>query len=214
MSGLHLHLLRSNRGASAAEFALVLPLLLLLLFGIIDTGRFMWEVNRAEKATQVGVRMAVVTSALSPGLIAENYADQTVNGVKLKPGNNIPAAALGSVLCNSTECKCETQPCPANLGTLDSTTFNQVLVARMQQIMPTIAANNVEIRYSGSGLGTAGSLPVPGTAETMEISPLITVSLVDMEFQPITTVLCAQTSDLPSFKSTMSAEDVSGTFSN
>ena len=206
-------LFRSTGGASAAEFAIVLPLLLVLLFGVIDTGRFMWDVNRAEKATQAGVRMAAVTTALAPGLITENYADQTVDGVKLKPGDVIPAAALGTVLCNSSGCTCETGNCPADLGTLDSTTFNQVLVGRMQAIMPAITAQNVEVRYSGSGLGTAGSLPVPGTAETMEISPLITVSLVNMQFKPITTLLFA-TIDLPGFESTMTAEDVSGTFSN
>ena len=54
-------LLRCNQAASSAEFALVLPLLLVLLFGVIDAGRFMWEYNRAEKATQMGVRYAVVT---------------------------------------------------------------------------------------------------------------------------------------------------------
>ena len=59
-------LIRDERGASAAEFALVLPLLLLLLFGIIDAGRLAWEFNRAEKATQVGARVAVVTDPI-PG---------------------------------------------------------------------------------------------------------------------------------------------------
>lgn len=213
MMGIHLRLLRSNSGSSAAEFGLVLPLLLLLLFGIIDTGRFMWDMNRAEKATQVGVRMAVVTTALAPGLITEDYADQTINGVKLKPGDVIPAAALGTIVCKSSGCTCEATPCPSSLGTLDSTTFNQVLVTRMKYIMPAITAANVEVRYSGSGLGTAGSLPVPGTAEEMEISPLITVSLVNMQFRPITALLFA-TINLPSFNSTMSAEDVSGTYSN
>ena len=50
-------LIRDDRGASAAEFTLVLPLLLLMLFGIIDTARFMWAVNRSEKAAQMGVRI-------------------------------------------------------------------------------------------------------------------------------------------------------------
>ncbi len=58
---------RDRRGASAAEFALVLPLLLLLLFGIIDAGRFLYETNRAEKATQMGARYAIVTNVIPAG---------------------------------------------------------------------------------------------------------------------------------------------------
>ena len=34
------NLLRDRRGASAAEFGLVLPLLVILLLGLIDAGRF------------------------------------------------------------------------------------------------------------------------------------------------------------------------------
>src|SRR3569833_1308340 len=56
-------------GSSAAEFALVLPLLLIFLLGIVDAGRWLWTLNRAEKAAQMGARFAVdadpVTSAVS-----------------------------------------------------------------------------------------------------------------------------------------------------
>src|SRR6476659_6342328 len=53
MTQLLRRLARCTSAASAAEMALVMPLLLLLLFGIIDAGRLMWEFNEAEKATQV-----------------------------------------------------------------------------------------------------------------------------------------------------------------
>ena len=212
MSGQVFRLARATSGASSAEFTLVLPLLLILLFGIIDTGRFMWDMNRAEKATQIGVRMAAVTTSVAPGLVAENYSGKTISGVTLKPGDIIPAAALGKLVCNSSGCSC-TGTCPSDSSTLDSTTFNNVLVPRMQQIMPQITPANVVVTYSGSGLGTAGSPPIPGVAETMEISPLITVSLRNMQFRPITTFLFT-TINLPSFSSTMTAEDVSGTISN
>ena len=42
--------------------------MLILLFGIIDGGRFMWEATEAEKATQMGARMAVVTNPVAGGL--------------------------------------------------------------------------------------------------------------------------------------------------
>jgi hypothetical protein len=210
-----LHLLRSTRAASAAEFALVLPLFLIFLLGTIDVGRFMWEYNEAEKATQVGARMAIVTNVLSEGLRDEDYAGQDVDGTTLASGDRIPAAALGTLKCTSTGCTCEVDPCPA-AGTFDSDTFNDVLVARMKQIYPAIEAENVVVRYSGSGLGTAATDSGGGgggATESMEISPLITVTLTGVQFRPITALLFA-TIDMPSFSTTLTAEDASGVYSN
>ncbi len=204
-------------GASAAEFALVLPLFLVLLFGIIDGARFVWETNKAEKATQVGARVAVVTNVLSSGLRDEDYAGQTAGGVTIGAGDRIPAEALGTVKCTSTGCTCETAPCPSNLGTADTATFNDVLVARMREIHPAIQPENVEVRYSGSGFGFAGTAATGGggggATEQMEISPLVTVSLVGLEFRPITSLLFASIS-MPAFATTLLAEDGVGSVSN
>ena len=206
-------LAKSTSGTSAVEFALVLPLFLVLLLGTIDAGRFLWEYNEAEKATQVGARVAIVTDVLAPGLRDENYAGQTVDGVTIASGDRIPAGALGTIMCNSTTCTCEAGPCPSNLGTFDSTTFTNVLLARMQAIDPTIQAENVEVRYSGSGLGTAGSAGGGGGTETLEISPLVTVTLKDMTFTPITSLLFASI-PMPDLHTTLTAEDASGGYSN
>ena len=201
---------QSKSGATAAEFAIVLPLFLILLFGIIDGGRYLWEYNQAEKATQVGVRMAVVTNVLSSGLESADYTGQTIDGVTIQPGGTIPAAALGTMVCTSTGCTCDTSkgavaPCP-DPGTFDSDTFNNVLLARMQQIDPAIKAENVVVRYSGSGLGFA-------SAGQMEISPLTTVTLTGMKFVPITSFLFAQIT-MPDLSATLTSEDASGSYSN
>ena len=84
------------------EFGLILPLLLLFLLGIIDAGRFLWEFNRAEKATQAGARFAVVSDPVAPGLITADYVG--VGG--LTQGDIIPASAFGKVTCTSTACTC------------------------------------------------------------------------------------------------------------
>lgn len=212
------HLWRCQRGASAAEFAIVLPLLILLLFGIIDAGRFLWAYNQAEKATQVGARMAAVTNVLSPGLIDEDYAGRTYGGPALKPGDVIPAEALGVVVCNSSGCSCDTNdgPCPATVGTMDAMTF-AAIVARMNLIDPSVTAANVEVKYSGSGLGETGNPPLGGgggsaPVDSIEISPLITVSLRDMEFRPISLLLAAALT-MPDFRTTITTEDASGVYS-
>ena len=211
MSTLFTRLSRCERAASAAEFTLVVPLLLLFIFGIIDVGRFMWEVNQAEKATQIGARMAIVTNPVSSGLVTADFASAT-----LPAGSLIPASALGDLVCTSTACTCAN--CPTSIGSgVDSAAFT-ALVTRMAQIKPGITAANVEVTYRGSGFGYAGTAatgPGSGSAppETMEISPLVTVALKGVQFKPMTSMLLANIT-LPSFTTTLTAEDSAGTYSN
>lgn len=54
-------------GQAIVEFALVLPVLLLLIFGIIDLGRAVWQENTLAYAAREGTRYAIVHgSAGSP----------------------------------------------------------------------------------------------------------------------------------------------------
>lgn len=204
-------LVRSDRGSTAAEFALTLPLVLLLLFGIIDAGRLAWEFNRAEKATQVGARVAVVTSTFPTGLVAESYLNKTVGGVTLTQGDRIPAAALGDIKCTEASgCSCASPPCPTTIGNLDYSTagaFKSVVLPRMQSMNPRIQSSNVEIHYSGSGLGYAGD------PNGMQIAPIVTVTVTQMTYRPITALLFANFT-LPDFSTSLTAEDASGTQSN
>jgi len=195
---------RDNRAASGAEFALVVPLLTLLLFTVIDAGRFMWEYNRAEKATQAGARMAVVIDVVPQGLITPNY----VGSGGLTQGDRIPASALGLVSCTNSACTC-TGTCPSGVpGAYGTTAFNNILT-RMQKLYPPIQASNVVVEYRGSGLGFAGD---PDTTKP-QISPLVTVRLQNMTFQPVGLLKLAAF-PMPSFATTLSAEDLSGTDSN
>lgn len=50
----------SDRGAAAVEFALVLPLLLLLVFGIIDFGRMLNAQERLTAAARAGAQAVLV----------------------------------------------------------------------------------------------------------------------------------------------------------
>ena len=76
----------------------------------------------------------------------------------------------------------------------------------MAQIYPRITAANVQVRYSGSGFGYASS-------DTMEVSPLITVSLTGINFDFVSALGLADIT-MPAARATLTAEDASGTFSN
>lgn len=49
-----------RRGQALTEFALVIPLLLLLIFGIIEFGRFIYAYEVLNNATREGARFAIV----------------------------------------------------------------------------------------------------------------------------------------------------------
>ena len=198
-------LCHDQTASSAVEFAVVLPLLLVLLLGLIDTGRFLWTWNRAEKATQMGARFAVVTNYVEPGL---NTSYVGVGG--LTQGDTIPASAFGKIICTSSGCSCDTTPCPA-LGTANTTAFDAV-VARMHAYMPEITAANVKVEYSTSGLGYAGNPSGP------DIAPLVTVKIGEqpttaLQFVPLSSFLLFSINMQP-FTTTLTAEDLSGAVSN
>ena len=195
-------LIRDTRGAGAAEFTLVLPLLLLFIFGIIDAGRFLWELNQAEKATQAGVRVAVVTDIIPSGFVGYSYVGQTVGGTTLTQGDRVPASALTRMICTSTSCTCEAGGTCPPAGTFNSASFARIR-DRMQQLYPQATDATVQVEYSGSGLGFAGD------PNGMDIAPIVTVRLTGHQFRPITSLLFA-TINMPSIRSSLTSEDSVG----
>ena len=192
-------LAKDASGASAAEFGLVLPLLILLLFGIIDAGRFMWSINRAEKAAQMGVRMAVLTDNLSTA-VGANYANTSCGGTVIQPGDTIPPSCFTNVSCNNMGCN------PGGSVTGYGTKFNAI-VGKMDAFMREIDASKVTIEYSQSGLGYAGDPNGP------DVAPIVTVRLSGLPFQPMM-LLGLVNIGLPEIRTSLTFEDGVGTQSN
>lgn len=183
--------LGDRTAASAVEFAMVLPILLFLLLGIIDVGRLMYEWNMAEKATQMGVRYAVVTDFV-PNNLNEGVTDFTAGSYNLSGGTSVPTSVFSSTTCQLGSC--------TSWGYKDAAF--KAIVARMQLFYPKITNSNVTVEYENVGLGYAGDPTGP------DVSALVTVRLKQLQFRPWS--LLGYSITLPDFKAALTMEDGSG----
>jgi Flp pilus assembly protein TadG len=89
------NLIRSDRGAAAVEFALLLPVLILLVFGIVEFGRAYNLYLAVTHAAREGARIASVRNGTgaTDGEIKTQIADRSAIGVmesniEITPGPN------------------------------------------------------------------------------------------------------------------------------
>lgn len=209
--------LREQSGAAAAEFALVLPVALLLLLGIFDIGRYFWSINEGEKAVQAATRYAVATRVVPAGLNAVSYVGFNCPGGVLAAGDPICREALGTITCTGTgssvSCNCVADQaggsgsCP-NLGAPDVSAFNSI-VRRMQVIDPNIGPANARVSYSGSGIGFAGDPRTDSDGNPLsEIAPIVTVEARGVSFRSFS--LLGYGITLPNFRYSQTLEDGDG----
>jgi Flp pilus assembly pilin Flp len=194
---------RATGGATAAEFALVVPLLLLLMFAVIDVGRLMWTWNQAEKATAAAARYAVATNVLTTGLDTYDFARDG----GLSQGAVIPQSLFGGVTCTSTGCTCRSNATCPPLGTFSSTDFGLV-ADRVRWFLPNVTNANVRVDYDYSGLGFAGDPNAP------DVAPTVTVTVRNLTFTPLSTLVFRVNIPLPPFQSSLTLEDGVGRRSN
>lgn len=114
---------RADRGAAAVEFALVMPFLLLILFGIIVYGMVFAQAlslsNSARQAARSGVVEGTTCDQIktlaqdAADTIGMNGADSHVT-IKLGASEATSASACGGSYAGSTQ-PCKTQPAGSNL---------------------------------------------------------------------------------------------------
>jgi Flp pilus assembly protein TadG len=78
-----------QRGTVAIEYAFVLPVLLLLLLGIFDTGRLLWTYATLHRAGEAAARCAAIKSAS-----CSNFANAQSYAVTQAWGLSIDASAF------------------------------------------------------------------------------------------------------------------------
>lgn len=155
-------LIGDESGTALPELAFVLPLFLLLLFGLIDFGRMGYEFVMANKATDLAARLAVTLPPACTGVATENAPG--VVAVGTAPPRFGTGCASGASICAAPA----TVTCTAAVG---STTATEIWT-RVEQLMPSYAGpENLKFSYSyDAKLGFLGGPYVP--VVTVEIAAL------------------------------------------
>jgi Flp pilus assembly protein TadG len=93
----------NERGASAVEFAILLPVLMLILFGIIEFGMVMYSREILTNASREGARAGIVqqTPKLTQGQI-EGVVTNYLTNTGIDPANvTVSIAGAGGVFPNN-----------------------------------------------------------------------------------------------------------------
>jgi Flp pilus assembly protein TadG len=77
--------LRDDHGQSLVEFALTLPMLLVVMFMITEFGRALYQYNVLAQATREGARVAVVNSEANAPAFGEARMDSFLTAVGIGP---------------------------------------------------------------------------------------------------------------------------------
>lgn len=109
---------RSRSGAAAAEMALMLPLLILILFGGMEAGYFLWNEHKVVKGVRDGARFAGRQSFTVVNCAGNDFSDANViaavknvtrtgtadgSGAPVVPGWDDNATEVSiSISCDST----------------------------------------------------------------------------------------------------------------
>ena len=173
-------LARDEGGAALVEAALVLPLLLLIVFGLMEVSFYGWNLSLAAKAVQLGARRAIVSDAVAagPGLTrAESaaYWEGLPPGLRCLPAGREPGPCpTFAVTCDlAAGCTCRGGACGFILA---RDRFAPILAA-MRAVLPGIRPENVQVTYATNDLGYVGR-PPPVPVD-------VTIRLVGLDYETL-----------------------------
>lgn len=151
-------------GSVLLELAMVLPVFILLLFGLIDFGRMGYEYVMASKATDMAARIAVTRAPACPGVAERNERGTASFSVPPRFGTS----------CGSQPNICAVPVTVTCTAALTNPTAAEIW-ARIEPLMPSYATPaNLRFRYNTDpNLGFLGGPYVP----------VVTVEVVGLDFR-------------------------------
>lgn len=163
-----------ERGTTLVELAMVLPLFLLLFFGLIDFGRLAFQWMGSEKAMGVAARIATVRGpACGPDLVPEFY------------GRGAGTSAPYGTNCDAGGDICEVPAEVTCLGDAANATVAEIW-DRIEPLLPADATvANLRFRYTADADSSDGVTQQIGFLGGPYV-PTVTVELTGITFRFVT----------------------------
>jgi Flp pilus assembly protein TadG len=146
------HSLR-ERGAAAVEMALVLPLLLLIVGGIVDFGRFFYTQNIVVNAAREGARSRALGYLIPASTDRVNQSLTGVQGIPGTPSYWLVQGTTPTVTANA-DCPATPGPLDRQRGTVTVTGFTYMVLGPASRLFggaltPPVPSGTAEMRCGG-----------------------------------------------------------------
>lgn len=166
-----------DQGVAAVEFVAAMLFFIVIAFFIMEVGIAVFWISTAEKAAQIGVRLAIVSdpavmSAACPG--GNDDGDPAPAGTLPLENCRQPSAIYGTS-CSENVTTCHPWgpiACVGGTGANCDAVGFATIATRVRAIFNLATDEKITVRYEDSGLGYAGG----------PVIPLVTVQIADVEY--------------------------------
>ncbi len=122
---------KDRSGATAVEFAMVAPVLLMLVFGILEFGRALWVHNALQQTAIAGARCEGISQSSVASTAACNGSSVTSYVQSVATGWGITVPTSGIVLSSNTTC--------AGATGFSSVTINYTFQTAVPQVLGSMS---------------------------------------------------------------------------
>lgn len=168
--------IRDNQGGAAVEFVATMLFFIVIAFFVLEVGVAVFWISTAEKAAQIGVRLAIVrdpaviSAACPTGM---DDGDPVLVGTLPLKNCRMPSAIYGTS-CSEVGTCWDWDPiaCVGGTGANCDAAGFATIATRVRAIFNLATDEKITVRYEDSGLGYAGG----------PVIPLVTVEISGVEY--------------------------------
>jgi TadE-like protein len=214
-------LARDENGGPLVEVAILLPILILFLFGGVDFMNALYQWNAAAKAVQIGARIAAVSDPVASGFssISDNVLSSGIISGSPMPDFTVECDG------GAAACACVSGACDG-MGSYSAEAMGRLVYgpagknactppasqyfAGMCNVFAAIAPRYVTVVYKQTGLGYAGRSfgPVPTITVSLNAASSKTKLPFNFFFLPFAAL------DIPQVTTTITGEVLSASAAN